>query len=119
MSKKRFCFISNSSSSSFIIYGTRISEEDLKKYAEEKYSDDKEYQKVKTSEIYDLVEFLECNDSLEIISNWECESFYIGRSFHKIGDNQTGKQFKDSVENQLKKVFEDVKCRTLDITISS
>lgn len=117
--KIRTNFISNSSSSSFIIYGTRISEEDLKKYAEDKYFDNKEYQKVKFSEVYDLVEFLECNDSLEIISNYDCEDYYIGRSFHTIGDNETGKQFKDSVENQLKQVFEDVKCRTLDITISS
>lgn len=34
--KTRQSFISNSSSSSFIIYGTRISEEDLKKYAKKK-----------------------------------------------------------------------------------
>lgn len=84
-----------------------------------KHSDNKEYQKVKSSEMYDLVEFLECKDSLEIISDCECEEFYIGRSFDKIGDNETGKQFKESVENQLKKVFDDIKCRTLDITISS
>ena len=53
--KTRQSFISNSSSSSFIIYGTRISEEDLKRNMKKKHSDNKEYQKVKSSEMYDLV----------------------------------------------------------------
>lgn len=43
----------------------------------------------------------------------------MGRSFNKIGDKETGEQFKKSVENQLKQVFGNVKCDTLDITIAS
>lgn len=117
--KIRNSFVSNSSSSSFIIYGIEISEEEVRKYADKKYSDDKEYNNLNKSEIFDIVDFLQSNDSLEFVCDYECDDYYIGRSFEKIRDNETGKQFKESVEKQLSEVFGKVKCRTIDITINS
>lgn len=118
--KCRQNFVSNSSSSSFIIYGKMVDEDDVKKYAEIMFGDDPEYFKLNKDELYEIAEFIDNKDPyIEVICDYECEEFYMGRSFNKIGDKETGEQFKKSVENQLKQVFGNVKCDTLDITIAS
>ena len=86
--KTRIGFVSNSSTTSFCIYGGDVSEEIL-----DKLYDDK---------------------SLEVHSGQEGER-YAGISWCRIKDDETGLQFKARVQGLLKEaVGEPVKCRTIE-----
>jgi hypothetical protein len=42
------------------------------------------------------------------------EGWYIGKSWSAVGDDETGKEFKESVEKEMKKIFgDDIKFSTL------
>lgn len=113
-------FISNSSSSSFIIYGINTSIDDVTKYAKSNFSENSEYQKIALKDDYEIIEFL--NDTIstiEFIADYEDDSVYVGRSFETIKDDETGKMFKDSVEEFIKESFPQSKCRTIDFEICS
>ncbi len=94
--KTRIGFVSNSSSCSFLVYGIvmdydeyeNISEEDQKKLDDAGISDHGGPEDYGTA---------------------------VGRSYDGIRDDETGKQFKESIEKTLKEVFgDDIECRTLE-----
>jgi hypothetical protein len=94
-----------------MIYGTFLSEEELRKLlgldAEDGGSDEE------VDDLYGLVEDKLANTDLEYHNPDGYEGWYIGRSWDSVGDNETGKQFKSSVEKALKKIFgEKVSCET-------
>lgn len=69
---------------------------------------------------YLLEELIGKKTDLEVYSS-EGETFWIGRGWATIGDDETGKQFKESVEGDLKTLFndEDVECDTHEEEIYS
>ena len=115
--KIRNGFVSNSSSSSFLIHGI-CAEDDIKKFNEiftEKalksiYEDHKSYLECKNYE-----EFceMECDYIPEFAQNLidvakQPDGFnyvYLGTSWDDVKDFETGKQFKDRVEANLKEYF--------------
>lgn len=81
--KVRSGFVSNSSTSSFLIYGAFIE-----------------------GKTYDEVdEILEGVEGLEWHSPDYSDGVYVGRSWDSIGDDETGKQFKDGITKVLKEKF--------------
>ena len=79
--KIRMGFVSNSSTSSFLIYGT----DDI------------------SSEEYDLI-----SDKYYKEIDYYCpygNHYYIGYSWDSIKDDETGKQFKDRVESKIKELL--------------
>lgn len=132
--KTRYSLVSNSSSTSFCIYGSHfegnpfsaevirnikknkpeIIDEFIKKY-ESKSWHDKEilniFKNIDTASDEDFETIIEECDQLlpDGLGYHSCqgESFWIGRSLNSIGDNETGKEFKDSTEKLLKSVFGD------------
>lgn len=88
-------FISNSSSSSFCIYGSRLNLDATKEILRRDHN-------IEIEEEYELEELL----GLDVRSvPYDDGYFYIGRSFKMIKDNETGKDFKKSVEVKIKKYF--------------
>ena len=110
--KIRAGFVSNSSSSSFCIYGAWIDADSVKKLLSEedlKYIEEEcEGGAWGISEVgHNIPLFYHCET--------EDERCAFGRSYQSIGDDETGKQFKGSIEKQLKETFgEDIKCRTIN-----
>ena len=83
--KIRVGFVSNSSSSSFLIYGAVVSDDTMKH----------ELEKEGLSEIYGQ------------------DDTYIGLSWDQIKDDESGAQFKQRIRDAIKKVCgPDVKCQT-------
>ena len=95
--KIRIGFVSNSSTTSFCIYGASISKSKiLKKYNpsinEEEIGYDDELDK--------MIEEagLECHNI-----PWDGDECFIGKSWRYIKDNETGRQFKDNVSDLVEK----------------
>jgi len=94
--KIRNGFVSNSSSSSFLIYGICMSANDLESFEKmaEKMEEDGEY--------VDIEEIL--NNELTAYSPYD-DNYYIGLSPDKCRDDQTMGDFKKSIEDTLVKHF--------------
>ena len=85
--KIRNGFVSNSSSSSFLIYGAYVEGND---------------------DLYEEVDSIVSELNLPlVVYNMEYDydnSFYIGMSWDRVGDEETGRQFKDRVKLLLEAV---------------
>lgn len=102
--KIRNGFVSNSSTTSFCIYGVCLGEKDirskLRKYELFSIHEDE------FEETSDLIEQIEkASKFLTIFSDWESNNFYIGRNLTSINDNETGADFKNTVKNELDRFF--------------
>jgi len=103
--KIRNGFVSNSSSSSFCIYGASFEMGELIEKVKtlglitedkiEEYEDDQ----------YELMEILDEKLDLNMEFDYENEYVWIGRPWSSIGDDETGRQFKDDVEAKIEKNF--------------
>ena len=95
--KERNGWVSNSSSSSFLIYGVYLSDETLKKYIGDDQDDDHLEDLCKKTGDKRIVYY----------SPYDTGRAYIGASPDKIRDDETGGQFKASVEKAIRELFKD------------
>jgi hypothetical protein len=124
--KIRTGFVSNSSSSSFLMYGVCFESSELQDFLSKikkdsdnlpeyarKLLEDPEFEKGEGS--YEIAETLAgmLGKDYSFNAGPEGENFYFGRSWDSVKDDETGKQFKDSIEKDLKKFFgKDIKVST-------
>jgi hypothetical protein len=85
--KTRQGFVSNSSTTSFLIYGVEVDS--------------------------DSVDALADTTGLEDFYGGDCGGDFIGRSWGEVGDDQTGGEFKAEVEAAVAKALPDAKCSTI------
>lgn len=104
--KIRVGFVSNSSSSSFCIYGREIGEDDVEKLKEKFGIDDENDDDMRLS----VGNKIEEETNLSVHHMYD--SLYVGRSFTNIKDNETGAQFKKDVEDNIKTLLntKDAEC---------
>jgi hypothetical protein len=121
--KVRSGFVSNSSSSSFCIYGTCFElDEMLEKVRSVNFLTEDVLNEIaqfeEDGEYYEITEILQSKMNLEFNQDEEQESFWIGKSWSSIGDDETGREFKESVKAELEKMFgPDIDCDTYDEVI--
>ncbi len=115
--KIRLGFVSNSSTTTFCIYGAGVDESDVRKILIEKGIATQE-----GLDMYGIGEFFpdEAMGDLDCIVDYEGNYTYFGRYYYSIGENETGSQFKKDVEEKMKKFFgKEIECKTIEKTISS
>jgi len=89
--KIRNGFVSNSSSSSFCIFGLMTTQDDLG------LDDDVRYE----IDLYTEIEKI--NPEIEFYDDEE--NIFLGKSWSDIGDKETGKGFKASIKKDIKDIF--------------
>ena len=123
--KIRQGFVSNSSTTSFCIYGASFDGgstaliEELKKLGESVFAfipeeKRKELKKMigNDEEHWDIEDAIASILSIEGHCGYEDYNVYLGDSWKNIKDDETGKQFKERIETQIKKLFPDAKFGT-------
>jgi hypothetical protein len=100
--KIRSGFVSNSSSSSFLIYGVSLEDSEIYEYLNITDED----QEAEDFDMYEVLEMADLN-GMEFHHPEGYDSWYVGRCWSQVGDDETGRQFKDRTEKDLKAVFGD------------
>lgn len=105
--KLRAGFVSNSSSSSFCLFGISMDANEALKLVIGKKDREGNVitEEMVNEDRYTAMENLLADTDLEFVDDYECETMYFGRSYNLIRDNETGKQFKESVKKGLKKLL--------------
>lgn len=106
--KIRQGFVSNSSSTSFCIYGTYVDEDESVGYADKKKKKSKTDEDDDWDDDYPTFEKFQkkaAKIGLEFYHSCEGGGLWVGSAPDNIKDDETGKQFKDSVEEKLKTLF--------------
>ena len=108
--KIRSGFVSNSSTTSFTIWGMRAEWDDLKDEIKENFEND-------SQKWYNYTDRYTEHEELEI--HWDNRSFesivYMGRSLSRMADDEIYGEFKKKTEKELEKMFKKVKCHIVDV----
>jgi hypothetical protein len=106
--KTRDGFVSNSSSSSFLIHGASLESDDMVRFLVSK-------ERVTPEDagdmgVYELAEIMEeFLKGTKLSIHGHDDYWYIGRSYDEIGDAETGGYFRQSVAAEIHKMFPDAK----------
>lgn len=119
--KIRSGFVSNSSSSSFIIFGLDLGEDEneiaqrLDRALLEEFELITESGEIEEIDTYDLQQVLDEKVPKGVdVHATEYGSMYIGADWSSVKDDETGLQFKQRVLAEIKKIFPTVEFKELE-----
>jgi hypothetical protein len=102
--KIRYGFVSNSSTTSFCIYGVSLERSKLKEVAKKNNVDTKDY---------DFAETLFNKHKLYCVADPDEDNVYVGKELSTMKDYETFGFFKKSIEQQLKQLGIDDTCSVI------
>lgn len=103
--KTRSGFVSNSSSSSFCIYGVCLTGNEVRNaYADIEPNIEESKTTTKDKCSYDICDAVASYCGLEYVWESECDICYLGEYYQNADENQTFGQFKKSVKDKVSKV---------------
>lgn len=112
-------FVSNSSTSSFLIYGAHLEIEKARELTSKLGTGPELDEEVSGWAIHQYFEALVKDNNVKLCiesQNPDDYGLYIGRSWNEVGDNETGKEFKNKIESDILKLlnneFKDVEFGT-------
>lgn len=126
--KIRQGFVSNSSSSSFCIYGTQLDIEDIKKFMPDDIDTSLDEEELwedmydKGGDFYDLSSAITktLGEGFSCFYDYECPVIYVGRELTTIKDNETGAEFKASTEARIQEAIDEgYQCGFIEETVQS
>lgn len=104
--KVRNGFVSNSSSTSFCIYGTQMDVSKVREYLRKPDL----FTEINSEEIEDDYTLLDviCNKNSKVLDYITDNSgnVYLGRSYFTLKDTETGGEFKKATKEEFKRLFE-------------
>jgi len=101
--KIRTGFVSNSSSSSFLIYGVSIEKDEFL----DKLNIDSDTEEHEDFDVWELYDDVAGELGMDYHSPYDWDEVFIGASWDSIGDDETGAQFKERITKKLKEKFGD------------
>jgi hypothetical protein len=117
--KVRNGFVSNSSSSSFCIYGATF--DDPKDFAKLFEGTDVDVDGIGMGEVSEELNGYGTKKKNKLPAGFEChcpsysDTLYVGKSWSTVKDNETGKEFKESVKTFLEELLgKKVKCDSFE-----
>lgn len=93
---KRAGWVSNSSSSSFLIYGVILEEQDFERVGVE--GDSWAWRQYAHDHGVEIQAF-------QAYGEWESDEVFLGRSWDTVGDDETGAEFKKDVDDKVSKLL--------------
>jgi hypothetical protein len=109
--KLRDGFVSNSSSTSFCIFGTCISDEKLREMILSAHPEFKEDENDDVVELVNAVAKQVGCDTISAISSPYDDYIYVGLEYASLQDDETGSQFKNRTKETLKAITgQDIEC---------
>jgi len=102
--KFRSGFVSNSSSSSFLIYGVALDNEAAVELAKRLAGPDDAIDDIEDMEMHELYSLIDEHVPKGLVIEWPMDDYdiFIGASWDTVRDNETGKEFKERVLASLR-----------------
>jgi len=112
--KIRFGFVSNSSTTSFCIFGASFTPDDMKQALKILYPRPINIPTIDSLDVDEEDEDFDHYEAMKKISNalglifsqlgYDCDEYVLGRNYDSIKDDETGKQFKDSTKEKIEPI---------------